>query len=275
MPHPTQNYIKFTVLRNWPSETVDTINYMLAGCRFPEIAVSDFDVLVQELEIPKGFNPENETHEPTIACFREHQVYSMWMGRQEAVDAVALAELPHIRETVQLLLMGRFDAKEISARIRPKFKKNIPPKAIEAYRHYFWNPDVLGMKDLRTLLWADPMRDAYLAATWGSKNQALFRAGFNPTIDGKRALKEAHRNLYMRLESTRIMPDNKDTARTVATLAKELVTVHNALYGEGAGVEDMMKELQRFVMERNAGNVVPIHQLAPKGNYSGSGQKEG
>jgi hypothetical protein len=78
----------------------------------------------------------------------------------------------------------------------------------------------------------------------------------------------------MRVEATRLLPDNKDTVRMLATLSKELVGVHNALYGEGAGVEDMMKELQRFIMERNAPNVVPITKLAPKGNFSGSGHKD-
>jgi hypothetical protein len=107
----------------------------------------------------------------------------------------------------------------------------------------------------------------------GSKNQSLFRAGFSPQIDGRKALREAHRNLAMRIEASRFMPDTVVTARILSHLTKELVTTHTALYGDGAGLEDMMKDLQKFVMERNAPNVVPISKIAPKGNFSNSGTK--
>lgn len=275
MPHPATSYIKFAVLKNWPEESVDTVNMMLTDCGFPEISTSEFDLLMQTLDPPANFSPNSKSHQPTIRYLKEQKVYTMWTKKPEAIDALALVELPQVRETVQLLLMGRFGTKEISTRIKAKYRKTIPAKSIAAYRHYFWNPELVGMKELRSFMWTDPMRDAYVASMWGSKNQALFRAGFSPSIDGKRALKEAHRSLAMRIEATRIMPDTKDTARMLATLSKELVGVHNALYGEGAGVEDMMKELQRFVMERNAGNVVSIHDLAPKGNFShGGGKKE-
>lgn len=273
MAHPVQNYIKFSILKNWPEETVESVNLMLSGCGFPEVSRDEFEVLLSSLDPPPGFAPNSKTHKPTIEFMKTAQVYSMWSSKPEAMDAVALVELPQVRETIQLLLMGRFAPDEISTRIQAKYGKTVPPKSVAAYRHYFWCTDIVGIREIRSLFKADPLRDSYIATIWGSKNQALFRAGFSPSIDGKRALKEAHRSLAMRVEATRLMPDNGETARILTSLTKELVNVHSALHGEGAGVEDMMKELQRFVMERNAGNVVSIHQLAPKGNYSQGGEK--
>lgn len=274
MSHPSHYYIRFMMLQGWPEETVETVNETLRGVGFPEVSESEFLQIEGSLTPPANFSPGSKSHGPTIKHLKEEKVFDLWSSKKESVEAVRLVSLPQVRETVQILLMGRFDPQDISSRVRGKYKKDISAKAITAYRHYFWNTELVGMAELRQFLWTCPMRDAYIASMWGSKNQALFRAGFSPQIDGRKALREAHRNIAMRIEATRILPDTKDTARMLATLSKELVGVHNALYGEGAGVEDMMKELQRFIMERKAPNVVPINQLAPGGNYSHGGSKD-
>jgi hypothetical protein len=262
------------VLQGWPDETVDTVNTTLRSFGIPEVTQEEFDQIEAALDPPPNFSPNSRTHKPTIAFLKAERVWTLWAAKKDDLHSVDIINAPQVKETTQLLLMGRFNAEEISKRVKMKYGKELSPRTFEAYRHYFWNPELVGMQELRQFLWTHPMRDAYIAAMWGSKNQALFRAGFSPAIDGRKALKEAHRNLAMRVEATRLLPDNKDTVRMLATLSKELVGVHNALYGEGAGVEDMMKELQRFIMERNAPNVVPITKLAPKGNFSGSGHKD-
>ena len=269
MAHPCHYFVKFMILQGWPDgETVDTVNETLRSYGLPEIHTEEFDQIRQALEPPKSFNFGAQTHRLTTKFMKEERVHTLWTNKKEDMGSVDIICLPQIRETVQLLLLGRFSSREISDRIRRKFKKTFTPRAISVFRHYFWNSDVMGMQDIRNLMFKHPMRDAFMASMYGSKSQALFRAGFSPAIDGRKALREAHRNLAMRMEATRILPDTKDTIRMVATLAKELVGVHNALHGEGAGVEDMMKELQRFIMERDAPNVVPLHKLAPNNNFS-------
>ena len=275
MAHPCHYYVKFMILQGWPEEeTVDTVNLTLRSFGLPEIADTEFEQIRLALEPPKSFNPMSKTHKVTVQYLKEEKVFSLWQGKKEDLAAVEIINLPQVRETIQLLLLGRFTQKEIRLRLQKKYKKSFTEQAISVFRHYFWNSDLMGLHDIRTLMFSHPMRDPFIASMYGSQNQALFRAGFNPQIDGRAALKEAHRSLAMRVEATRMMPDNKDTSRILSALTKELVSVHNALHGEGAGVEDMMKELQRFIMERNAPNVVPIHKLAPNNNFSHGGQKD-
>jgi hypothetical protein len=80
----------------------------------------------------------------------------------------------------------------------------------------------------------------------------------------------------MRIEATRAFPDTKETTQMLTAMSKELVAVHHALFGEGAGVEEQIQELQKKVrMQRNAPNVIPLRKLAPDGNFSKSGGKKG
>ena len=274
MPHPAYYYVKYIILADWPEATLESVNETFTGFGFPEFSEEDFTSIMDGLNPPKAFYPQSKSHRATINYLKKEEVHVLWAWKKDAQEAVDILGLPQVRETVQILLTGRVEVEEISQRIYAKYRKLFSPKAISIYQHYFWKSELLGMQDLRLLLWTHPQRDAYIQSMMGSKNQVLFRAGFSPKIDGRKALREAHRNIAMRIEATRILPDTKDTARMLATLSKELVGVHNALYGEGAGVEDMMRELQRFVMERKAPNVIPINKLAPTGNYSHSGSEE-
>jgi hypothetical protein len=274
MAHPSSFYIKYLLAKGWPStENTTTINTTLQECGLLAITEDGFDSIAASMRPPKSFYVQNRTHKPTVQFMMAEKIYSIWNPTKEDKAAVELLLLPQVRETAQILLMGHVEPTEISERLFRKYNRRITERTVETYKHYFWNVDIASFSEWAVLLHDHPLRDHYVSSLWGSKNQALFRAGFSPSVDGKRALKEAHRNLIMRLEASRILPDTKDTATIVGKLTKELVTVHTALYGDGAGIEESMRDLKKFKMERKAGNVIPITDLAPKGNFSGSGHK--
>jgi hypothetical protein len=273
MSHPSTYYIKYLVAKGWPNgENPVTINQSLEDLGLLKISDEEFDRIAASLSPPKGFVPQNPSHQPTMKFMRAEKIFSIWQPSKDDKDVLDLFLVPQVKETIQILLMGRLPAEEIAIRVDKKYSRETSVKLIEAFSHYFWNVKLASLQEWNELLYRHSLRDHYLAALWGSRNQALFRAGFSPQIDGKKALREAHRNIAMRLEASRMLPDTKDTTAILGRLSKELVMVHMALFGEGAGLEESMRDLKKFKMERNEeNNVVSIHSLAPKGNFSGSG----
>lgn len=271
--HPAHYYIKFMLITEGENEeNVDTVNQTLKAFNLPKVEESDYERIRASLRFPKTLAIGNRKHRPTIRFMRQEQVYSMWMMGEAEKGALELLRYPLVKETAQLLLMGRMQSDEVVQWVDKKFLTKYDSKAIDSFRHYFWNSQLVSLEEWGFLLWGHPMRDHYLASFWGSRKQALYRAGFTPKVDGQMALKEAQRSIYMRLEATRMMSDTKDTARIIATLSKELVSVHMVLYGEGAGAEDAMKKLRQVRLQKSDAKVLPLRALAPGGNHSGSGK---
>lgn len=282
MGHPSDNYIRWLLAKGWAngSESHKTIQVTLKRYGLLDISEEAFEMIKDQFSPPQTFFFQNRKHPATVAFMREQKIYALWAPKADEKFAIDLLRLPLVRETLQILLMGRVDPEDIATRVAGKYKAAVTARTVQTYAHYFWNVDLCGFTEWSAMLHGNPLRDSYLAALVGSPNQALYRAGFSPQINGKQALRETHRALAMRIDATRRFPDTRDTALMLSALTKSLLDVHTALHGEGAGMEEMMREFLKFKMQRQkmpegqVSNVVPIRDLAKTGNYSGSGKKE-
>lgn len=278
--HLAEHYLKYVFAKTIADDakvTLETVNYFLEKLGLPVFRKEHevrIQVLADQFKPPHSFQFYNTQHKPTAEFMRQEKIYSMWEPDEAMGEVQKIFKYPAIKETIQLLLTGRLTPADISNRLPVKYERTFTPETIALFAHYFWNVSLVGAQDLEQLFYGSPMATHYLACFWGSRDQAVWRAGFSPRIDGHRALKEAHRSLFMRIEATRSLPDGIETARILATLSKELGALHGLLFGEGAGVEEMAKDLSKQVkMRQLPGNVVPITALAKAGNYTGSGVK--
>lgn len=282
MGHPSEYYVRFLLAKGWSNgtESQKTISVTLKNYGLLDISTEAFEAIRDGFSPPPAFFFQNRKHPVTAAFMREQKVYTMWAPKPEEKAAIELIRLPLVRDAIQILLMGHVSPEDIADRVGGKFKQEMSARTVQTYAHYFWNVDMCGFPEWSFYLHGHPLRDSYLSSLVGSPNQALYRAGFSPQINGKQALRETHRSLFMRIEATRRFPDTRDTALMLAALTKAFLDVHTALHGEGAGMEEMMKEFLKFKMERQklekgtTTKVVPIRVLAGGGNFSGSGEKD-
>jgi hypothetical protein len=276
MSHPSESYIKYLLARGSAEGDAgyESVAMTIKSCGLPHLAEDTFNQIEATFNPPEPFMFQNKRHKPTKEFMQEEKIFSMWSPKAEERAALDLLMHHQVREAVQILLMGRLKPSDIAIRVGRKFDVELKQRTVQTFAHYFWNVSRVSYNEWRTFFHSDPMRDHYLAARNGSQQQALFRAGLDPVIESEAALKEAYRNLAMRIEATRGEPDTKNTAQTLATLIKEFLNLHAILHGEGKGVEDTVKGLQKLKMERNAPKAKPILKIAKGGNFSGSGSKE-
>jgi len=228
---------------------------------------------LRQVKLPRNFQFWNAGHKPSATFMRKHNIYEMWVPSNDDKRLFDMLALKPVVDTVKLLVMGRINVAEIPDWVRQKHKVDIDPKTLHLFQHYFWDTDAASYDEWSIYLRSTASKHHLLSAYSGSPAQALYRAGFNPRIDGKRALTDVQRSIHFRLEATRSMPDNSETASIISRLAKELAAIHQVLYGEGAGLEEVLRKFQQLRMANKDPNVVDIRNLAPNGNFSNSGVK--
>lgn len=275
--HPSTYYIKFLLARSHGTdepEDWDSVKDHLSQLGLPRLWEPAFDLANGVFAPPIPFRFNAKTHKSTVAFMRDEKIYTMWKKDKETKAALRILERPAMREVIQVLIMGGIEADIVRNRIIERFQETLSAKSIDVYRHYFWNTDLTTMQEWTAILRGDPMSDHYIAARGGSQQQALFRAGFNPLIEPKAALREAFRSLAMRVEATRNLPDTKETNNMLCALTKEMTALYQVLKADGEGVGDVAKGLKKFKIALDETPAASILQLAGKGNYSRSGANE-
>lgn len=277
MAHPSERYIRFLIAQGigtGEEETSETINTTLRTLRLPAINEEDFDNLVADMQ--PGFQVQwhNPRHKQTLEWTKKHEIYSLWDPGEDEQNLIELHIRPQVRETVEILLMGRIELEDIAYRIQRKFKIDISAETIFSFRHYFWDVDKSSIAEWMVYLTSGGRwnRDHYLAALTGSKNQALWRAGFNPKVDASKILKDVHSSLAMRFEALRHMPDTKETSEMMTRYSKEISAVHQLIYGEGSQMEENIKELKKFRMQKSSNKPSSLRLIASNGTFSDDGK---
>jgi len=263
MSHPAWFYIKYlTIMGKYSdpkSDTAGAVNETLTALKIPEIKGDVFERLKAGIKFPSKLVLSNKEHGPTIKFMKQERVHDIWNPTNGEKDVFEFLQMLQLREVVQVLLMGRLEYADIAEKVSTRFKmqKQIAPRTIELFSHYFWNVDILSTKEWEEVIYGDPLYHVYKGATNGP-DHALFRAGFNPQVDGKAALKNALMHIHFRVDATRILPDCKDTADILSKLSKELKSLEEALSGGGQEISNIIKELRSFQM---ANEVVPTKTI--------------
>jgi len=281
--HPSENFIKFTLAQAWGEEEQDTtlpaLNKSLHEFGLPGMMESQYDALMADFKPPDGFRFNNKKHAPTKEFMEEEKIYGLWSPTKE--EKRVLLEIVDgsagVRHDLHLLLLGNLPHDVVAAklngkwRLSPKFSEQM----IDTYAHYFWNVGNTSQEDWSALLESKPYRDAFMAALRCGEQQALYRAGFSPRVDGTRALKEAHRQAYFRLEALRFEPDSKLTAEIYSKLTARMMSLHEALFAEGSGLQEQLKQFRQIMMKKKDPKVKAIDDvISAVGSYSEDGTED-
>lgn len=280
MGHPAEYFIKFTLAQSWGDEdettTLVSLNKSLYEFGLLGVLELQYDAIMADFSPPEGFRFNNKKHPLTKEFMESEKISGLWRpNKEERRVLLEMVDGPAgIRHDLHLLLMGNIPHDVITEKINVKWRLN--PKfsviMIDTYGHYFWNVGNTTQEDWSKLLEGKQYKDAFMAALRCGEQQALYRAGFSPRVDGMRALKEAHRQAYFRLEALRFEPDTKLTAEVFSKLTARMMGLHEVLFSEGSGLQDQLKQFRQIMMKRRDPGVKAIDAVIDRvGSYSEDG----
>lgn len=281
MGHPAEHYTKFVMAGSWgrgEACDVNDLNRSLALLGLPSLTESQFNNLWAQFTPPEDFDFDDRSHEETAEFMESHKLLTIWQGDEELGRVIReiIVERPQLQFKVNLLLLGRLPSGVIADKLSDRFSM-FPPmteRMIDLYKHYFWKVDHAGYAEWAETLKGSPYYDHYMASLYNGEQQAMWRAGFSPKVDVKKALKDAQRQIFFRLKALESQPDTKAVLDQVVKLTRELRYLYATLYAEGEGLPEKLRELRVFLMKHDIPDVRELEDLVDKsrgGGFSGDG----
>jgi hypothetical protein len=283
--HPANYFIRYTLAQRWGDTEVDvtcaSINETLKAFGLLALPEPEYNRIRTDFKPPVGFRFNNVKHKETREFMTAEKLTTLWQPTPE--DGRVIDELidGHRKLTLdlQLLLTGDLPHDIIAKKLSEKYrlKPVVTERMISMYYHYFWNVTLCTPLEFNALLEGNPTKDAFMSSLYCGEQQALYRAGFSPKVDGNRALKEAYRQAFFRLEALRFKPDTKDTTSSYSVLTTRMLGLHEVLYSGGTGLQDQLKEFRSIMMKTKDPVVKSITDVIDKlagGSYTGDGSDE-
>lgn len=275
MRHPAEYFLRFLIIRD--STTTDAQLLRELDVRgFLEPQQNYLGFLRQEVlsdPPPQAFNPFNRQHRPSMQYLRDQQVYEMFHPTPGVQEAFSYLADPAKRMQVEQIIMSRLDVRSVAAKVNKRHGWFLTEDGIAAYRHYFWNLKMLTFDQWgRYLYERSSLYDRYMALLQAPKELALFHLRIDQTIESKAMIKRAQDIAYFALEEVNQIPGvRQDKIKAIGILTKSITDCHNALSTSDMALSGVLKEFERFRMEHPIPVTPTIHELAPGGNFTGSG----
>lgn len=282
MGHPSEYFIKFTLAANWGEDNLESshvaLSKSLTAFDLPPITEMQYDWILTHFRPPDGFKFHSKKHQATDEFMKSEKISTLWNPTKE--DKRAMDELVDgnrlVKFGLHILLMGGIPHGVIAKKLNSKYRMNphLTSRMIDTYAHYFWNVTNTSHQEWEYLLMGNASQSALIASLYCGDQQALYRAGFNPRLDGTRAMKEAYRQAYFRMEALRFHMDSKLTTDAYSKLTARLMGIHEVLYSQGSGLQDQLRQFRQIMMAHKDPDIKAVDKIINKlegGSYSEDG----
>ena len=113
-----------------------------------------------------------------------------------------------------------------------------------------------------------------MALLLSSPKLAFYHLRLDQTIDSKKMIQDTQKIAYFTLLEVAQKPGTGlDKVKSIGVLSKTVIEAHNALSTSDMALKDVLKQFEHWRMEHPEILPPAIRQLAPGGNYSGTGNK--
>lgn len=282
MKHPADYYVRFLLAASWGDPenplSLEAVNQTLDDMGLLKMLDSQWDYLLSTFRAPDDFLFNNHRHQPTIDFMKREKIYTIWVSDPDVQRILSeiLGDQGNrsYQHDIHILLMGNLPYDVIAEKISKKYflSHSLTARMIEIYQHYFWRKENLTKPQWQDFLAGHPQFYDFIPPLMCGELQGLYRAGFNPKYDHKKALRDAHRQAAFRVEYMAFSPDDKRTADTYGKYVRELRAL-SAILGQGGEFEEQLKEARHWHMSHSGEKIPALTDVVgPEGSYSGDGK---
>jgi hypothetical protein len=277
--HPSESFIKFlmtSMSTNATKSDNDWVQNMVVSLGYP---APDSDYLIKvrgdlSLKIPANFQPTNRYHQQSRKFLQSEGIWGLHNPDKATREANLVVTNLRARPIIESLLLGRIEPKEIAKKVNARLGEFFTTEGIDAYKHYYWNVGLLTVEDWDKLLKDyDLQRQNTMAIIQAGPAMALHKTGFQQQIDSKSMLRNMQETLYFDFMEWRSKPHGSERTKSMAALARTSVLVDIQMSQADSALKDSLKAFEQFRMKHAEAGVPDMKQVAPGGNYTGSGAK--
>jgi hypothetical protein len=275
--HPSENFVKYLMTTQDPNMGVnDMVNMMITTLGYPPADVAYLDWLRRDLQdrTPPQFTPVNRYHRPSVKFMRTEGIYGLHYQDESAREANGIITHLRARPLIEELLLGHHHPVVVAKKVNSHLQEHFTADGIEAYRHYYWNVDLLRIDEWATLLAnQSEKKSKTLAILQVGPAMAMHQAGFHQEIESKQILQNIQEALYFDFLEWKTQPQSLNKTRAMSVIAKAIALTDERLQESNSLVKDSLKNFEKFRMEHEHRRVIDMRELAPEGNFTGSGAR--
>jgi hypothetical protein len=275
--HPSENFIKYLITSGHSSSGNDEwIKMMLSSLAFPVPDTNYLRDLRADLEsrLPEDFQPKNPYHRASKSFMRKEGIFNLHNPDKSSREAQRILMHLRPREVIQSLILGRMETKDIAKKVNSKFAEFFTAEGIQAYKHYYWNVDIVKVEDWNALMAESAeLRNNTVSIAKIGATMALHKSGFQQQLESKSMLRAMQEALYFDFLEWKAAPSGINKTRALTAIAKSAVLVDEQLSQADNAMKDSLKAFEQFRMETAKEKVKGVRDIAPSGNFTHSGAK--
>lgn len=280
MAHPAEFFIKYLLVIGAALSYEEVVlNLEING--LSAVGDADFQRLQEVVsKRPADFRPWDAKHRPTSRWLKKQQIYSL-VHPDAATIAVRekILSNPHVREKVEALVMSGVPFHEAAGHLA-ELGHPVPVLAIAEFRHYFWNPGIMGVADWASYLEADsserttPIQSAYQLAVRAGPEAVAYRLGIYRELDGKKVMMEVQQELYHSFCEARTLPLSSKKVEMITGLARSLARIDERVQAGDSALQETLKKFEKFKVLHGRKEMPSLLDLAPTGSVSNRSRDE-
>lgn len=275
--HPSESFIKYlmTLPRAeaqqdyWVSGSVEQLGFPTPDPTYLKAVRSHL-----ESTRPADFRPNDRFHRDSVRYLRDHRIWALHNPDAAVQQCFQILTNFKARPLIEDLLLGRMEPKEVAKKVNARLGEFFTSETIDAYYRYFWNTAILTVDEWALLLKdLDAKRTNAVAILQVGPAMALHKHGFQQQLDTKTILREMMESVYFDFRDWKAQPRSPQRTKALSTLSRAAVNIDERLAEADSALKESLAAFERFRMKQAEHQVKGMNEIAPHGNYSGSGQK--
>lgn len=274
MRHPAERFIKYAILKSPTADDAAILKITRSwGMLDPLDKEYLPDLRAGMQTLPTGFDPANKLHRESMSFLRKHGVYHLFHQDAGTSEAWDILSDPQRRLSVEQLLMARIPLPLGVMKLNQKSNWKLTVDGVQSFGAHFWDVSLLTFDDWGAFLSGrSAMHERHMSLLDSDPTLAFHHLRFNQQLDSQKVIERAQEIVYFTLEEVAAKPGaGVDKVKSVASLVKATVDLHAARSTSDMALKDVLKQFEKFRMDHPHAIPPSIHELASRGNFSGSG----
>ena len=269
--HPSFYFIKYLLVA-LPNASLDIINENL---KLNGVSTTSIDVVERARDeigdTPEEFKPWDKKHRPTTRWLHKQKIDTIVQQDDyiRNIDALIINK-PRDREVLERLLLSGMSSQEACFRLS-KINIQIPDMTISAYRHYFWNTDIMSLSQWSIYFSKDDSdrisisKSLYNIALHAGPEAALLRLGLNKQLDSKKIMMDVQKELYATFLETKTLPLSSKKVDMLTNLARGLAKIDERVQAGDSALIETLKKFEKFKIITPTSSIKKISSLSKRG----------
>ena len=258
MRHPNEYWLKYLLASGVsPAKVVKMAEMYL----MPLPSKKQLDALSKAISKTKP-KPFRLSTPKTRAWIRNNKLHAMFYAQPSAQGARSILSSTKLRTIVEYLILADVAAGEICGYCEELAGERPAEESVVAYRHYFWNRDLLAAKEWEA--YAEFLNNGkdLLGCYLRGEEYALWKLGYRVELPQQELVKAVLHEAAMRYFETGSLPNNRNTAVTAKLWSETLFRSLEEINKTGDAVKQAIDELKSISIKLGRRDISGVDDLS-------------